>query len=80
MAADYVYRPGPPLTIAVTLIAGRQDPHVGPTQLRPWREVCSEPPECHWADGGHFYFHDDPSPVIDVLRSVIEAGQHVELI
>lgn len=80
MAADYAYRPGPPLTIAVTLITGRQDPHVGPDQLRAWRDVCAEPPACRWAEGGHFYFHDDPAPVIDVLRSVVQADQHVELI
>lgn len=80
MAAEYRYRPGLPLAIEVSLITGRQDPHVGPAQLAGWRDVCREPPRCHWADGGHFYFHDDPSAVIDLLREVVRADQHVELI
>ena len=53
---------------------------MGPAQLRAWRDVCVEPPACHWADGGHFYFHDNPSAVIELLRDVVRADQHVELI
>lgn len=80
MAAEYRYRPAPPLRIGVSLITGRDDPHVGPAQLRAWRSECEDPPRCRWADGGHFYFHDDPSAVIDLLREVVRADQHVELI
>jgi surfactin synthase thioesterase subunit len=80
MAAEYRYRPGAPLALAVSVITGRDDPHVGPAQVEPWRDVCQDPPACHWADGGHFYLNDNPSAVIDVLRAVVEADQHVELI
>jgi surfactin synthase thioesterase subunit len=80
IAAEYRYRPAAPLALPVTVITGREDPHVGPAQLRAWRDECQDPPDCRWADGGHFYFHDDPSAVIDVLRDIVRADQHVELI
>jgi len=80
MAVGYRYRPAAPLAVGVSLIAGRDDPHVGPAQLRPWRDECRTPPERHWADGGHFYFDGQPSVVTDLLRAVVRADQHVVLI
>ena len=80
IAASYVYRPEPPLAIGVSLLNGRQDPHVGPTQLAPWIHECVTPPAQHWAEGGHFYFEGQPSAATDLLLSVIRADQHVEVI
>ena len=80
MAAGYRYRPAPPLAIDVSLIVGRDDPHVGPAQLERWRDECAAPPACHWADGGHIYFDRQPSVVTDLLREVVRADQHVEMI
>ena len=80
MAVGYRYRPAAPLAVAVSLITGRDDPHVGPAQLRPWRKECQCPPTYHWADGGHFYFDTQPSAVIDLLRDLVRADEHVELI
>jgi surfactin synthase thioesterase subunit len=80
MAVGYQYRPAAPLDVNVSLITGRDDPHVGPAQLRPWRDECQSPPAYHWADGGHFYFATQPAAVIDLLRAVVQADQHFELI
>lgn len=80
MAVGYRYRPAPVLDLPATLIAGREDPHVGPDQLRPWRDEFRTPPDQRWADGGHFYFADHPEAVTDLLRGLVEADQHVELI
>lgn len=80
MAAGYRYQSGTPLTVDVSLIIGRDDPHVGAAQLEPWWAECAHPPACHWADGGHFYFDPDPTAAIDLLRTVVRADQHVELI
>jgi surfactin synthase thioesterase subunit len=80
MAAGYRYRPAPPLAIGVTLINGRDDPHVGPPQLAPWDRECATPPVRRWADGGHFYFEPDPSAAVELLLDVIRADQHVEVI
>ena len=80
MAVTYRFRQAPPLTIGISLINGRDDPHVGIAVLRAWADVCSTPPAYHWADGGHFYFERQPAAVIGLLRHVIRADQHVELI
>ena len=79
MAVGYRYRPAAQLRVPLTLINGRQDPHIGPEQVKPWRHE-SAAPICHWADGGHFYFEKQPHAVTDVLRDVVRADQHVEVI
>lgn len=88
MVAHYAYRPGPPLSVPVTLINGTDDPHVKEDGLDPWARECADEPTRHWADGGHFYFGDEPRAVTDVFRSLLGAdrganppgGTHVEVI
>jgi surfactin synthase thioesterase subunit len=80
MAVGYRYRPAEPLAVPVSLINGRQDPHVGPEQLEPWHAESHEEPSSHWAEGGHFYFDPDPAAATGLLREVVRADRHVELI
>ena len=80
MAVGYRYRPGPPLDVPLTLINGREDPHVGTPQIEAWADEARVKPALHWADGGHFYFEKRPEAAVDVLRDVVRADQHVELI
>jgi surfactin synthase thioesterase subunit len=80
MAVGYRYRPGPPLAVPATLVAGREDPHVKQEQLAPWDREFTWPPERLWVDGGHFYFDPDPGAITGILRSLVQADQHVELI
>lgn len=80
MAVGYRYRPSAPLAVNLSLINGLDDPHVGAEQIEPWRDEVRRPPARHWADGGHFYFEKRPETVIDLLRDVVRADQHVELI
>lgn len=80
MAVGYRYRPGPRLAVPATVVVGRDDPHVGPEQVAPWDREFTWPPERHWVDGGHFYFDSDPGAVTGILRSLVLADQHVELI
>lgn len=80
LAVGYRYRPETPLNVDVSLIVGRDDPHVGPDQLRPWRDECRTQPAYHWAAGGHFYFDPQPSAAVGLLRDLVRADQYVELI
>ena len=80
MAAAYRYQPAAPLAIDVTVVTGRQDPHVAAADLQPWRDECLRPPEYHWVDGAHFYFDTSPRAATDLLRDIVRADQHVELI
>jgi surfactin synthase thioesterase subunit len=80
LAAQYRYQPGAPLQIGVTVVTGSADNHIEPDHVEAWRAECARPPAIHWVPGGHFYFEDDPDLIIDVLRDVVRADQHVELI
>jgi surfactin synthase thioesterase subunit len=80
MAVGYRYRAGAPLAVPATLVVGRNDPHVKAEQIGPWDREFTWVPERVWLDGGHFYFEPDPGAVTGLLRSLVLADQHVELI
>lgn len=80
LAVGYRYRPGRRLAVPATLVVGRDDPHVRAEQIEPWAREFTRPPQTHWVDGGHFYFDPRPGPALDILRGVVRADQHVELI
>ncbi|GAA3808476.1 hypothetical protein GCM10022226_30760 [Sphaerisporangium flaviroseum] len=88
LLAEYRYRPQAPLSVGVSLICGRDDPHVDGPGLTAWREECETVPECHWTEGDHFYLDKRPTAVTDVLRPLVLGGtggaapsqQHVEVI
>jgi surfactin synthase thioesterase subunit len=80
MAVGYRYRRRPPLPVELTLINGTGDPHVTPAAIEAWRDEVAGAPGYRWAEGGHFYFERDPTPVVDLLRTLVAADQHVELI
>lgn len=80
LAVGYRYRAGPRLGVPATVVVGRDDPHVKAAQVEPWDDEFTRPPERHWVDGGHFYFEPRPATVPGILRSIVRADQHVELI
>jgi surfactin synthase thioesterase subunit len=80
MAVGYRYQVGPPLEVPATLVVGRDDPHVKAAQIEPWNDEFTRPPERRWVDDGHFYFESRPAAAVDILRSLVQADQHVELI
>jgi medium-chain acyl-[acyl-carrier-protein] hydrolase len=80
LAVGYRYRAAAPLAIPVSLINGDGDPHVVRDDVAPWHRETLAPPAEHWTPGGHFYFEDDPGAATRLLRDVVQADQHVELI
>lgn len=80
MAVGYQYQAGPRLSVPATLVVGRDDPHVKAAQVEPWSEEFTWPPDCHWVEGGHFYFEQRPATAVDILQALVRADQHVELI
>lgn len=73
MVAGYQYRPACPLPIGLTLINGREDPHISEAALQRWADEVSAPPVYRWTHGGHFYFEGRPQVVTDVLDNVLQA-------
>lgn len=85
LVAGYRYRPAVPLTLPVSLVNGRDDPHVDASVLDPWRRECQAEPVRHWSEGGHFYLEQRPSVPVEVIRSLLSADApgaetHTELI
>jgi surfactin synthase thioesterase subunit len=80
IAVGYRYQPEPRLAVPATLVVGRDDPHVKAAQIEPWSDEFTWPPDRRWVDGGHFYFEPRPAAAVGILRSLILADQHVELI
>jgi len=80
MAVGYRYQPGPPLDTPVTVVVGRDDPHVRQAQIEPWSREFTEPVDQRMVDGGHFYFETSPAAIIEILAEIVRTDQHVELI
>lgn len=80
MAVGYRYQPAPRLEVPAVIVVGRDDPHVGAAEIEPWNAEFTWPPDRYLVDGGHFYFEPRPAAIIDILRSLVRADQHVELI
>ncbi|HWE88571.1 MAG TPA: alpha/beta fold hydrolase [Pseudonocardiaceae bacterium] len=88
LAAGYQYRAAAPLDLGLTLINGRDDPHVRADLLDRWAVEVTVTPARRWSQGGHFYFVDRPEAVTEVLLSVVreagaparQAAEHVEVI
>ncbi|HEX9032458.1 MAG TPA: alpha/beta fold hydrolase [Streptosporangiaceae bacterium] len=80
MAVGYRYQVRPPLAVAATIVVGQDDPHVRTAQVRPWDQEFTWQPQVHWVPGGHFYFEPSPAAITGILRSLVRADQHVELI
>jgi surfactin synthase thioesterase subunit len=80
LAAGYRYQRGPRLTVPATIVVGRDDPHVKAAQVEPWNDEFARLPDQYWVQGGHFYFERQPAAVLDILRRLVRADRHVELI
>ncbi|MEV5953336.1 thioesterase domain-containing protein [Streptomyces sp. NPDC051987] len=68
LAASYVYRPGPPLDVPVTVFAGDRDGTVPAAGLERWRGHTGADCESHRLTGGHFAVTDHEDHVLDVIR------------
>lgn len=79
LVAGYQYRAGQPLPLKISLINGREDPHIQPEDLVGWSRESVADPEFYWSVGGHFYFADRPEDAIDVIRRAA-SDVHCEII
>lgn len=71
IAANYAYRPGPTLDIPITVLCGKQDPHVQAEHVSKWQAETTGACSVHWFDGDHFF--------IDSARSTVLARINAEL-
>jgi surfactin synthase thioesterase subunit len=68
MHEDYVAEPGPPLSMPVTAVRGRDDTLVSATQVDEWRATTTGPFDAVELPGGHMYLVDEAEPLLAVLE------------
>ncbi|MES2940848.1 MAG: thioesterase domain-containing protein [Pseudomonadota bacterium] len=71
MAAHYAYRPSLPLDLPITVLAGRQDPHVSCDDVVHWRKETSAASGLHWFEGRHFFINDERDAVLACLNETL---------
>lgn len=64
----YQFQAGDKLECPITMLGGKTDALVPPEILLPWREHTTQPGEVHLFDGGHFYLHEAPTAVWQVIQ------------
>ena len=69
LVADYVYRPGAPLAMPLTVLAGRADDVAAGAQTDGWGEETTGPFAAHWYDGDHFFINGARAAVLAQLRA-----------
>lgn len=61
------WRPAPgaaPLPVALSAFAGAEDHHASPARMAGWEEYTDHFLGLRVFEGGHFYFQDDPGPLL----------------
>ncbi|MFH9333645.1 thioesterase II family protein [Streptomyces althioticus] len=68
LVESWLPRPGTaPLTVPLAVYGGRADVVVSPGRLAGWEEHAAHFQGLHLFDGGHFYFQDDPGPLLRLV-------------
>ena len=67
LADDYVYRPGPPLALPLTILAGRADRIDRAGAVDGWARESTGPCRVHWFDGDHFFINSQRQAVLDCM-------------
>jgi surfactin synthase thioesterase subunit len=82
LVAGYRYEPAAPLNATLHLVQGEDDPHVLASSLEPWSAEVTTAPRMLQVRGGHFYFEQDSTLLVRLLRDLALAAveRHTEVI
>lgn len=77
LARNYVYRPAPPLSCAISALFGQDDAIAGPTEMRLWAAETSGEFEISGLNGGHMLVHDSTPAVRQFAWSRVVDNQNI---
>ncbi len=63
----YRYRSNVPLTMPITVLAGKRDTHISPEQIAGWRKETNSTCCIRWFEGDHFFIHSDREAVLECI-------------
>ncbi|MGH8032930.1 MAG: thioesterase II family protein [Luteimonas sp.] len=78
LAMEYTYRPGPPLAMPLTVLAGTQDRNGCWDQVDHWAAQTRERCRVQWFNGDHFFINSQQRAVLDCVRDELR-GLRLEL-
>lgn len=68
---DYYWRPGPPLQVPITALAGSRDGVALPPVAAGWSRHSAPGFELHTVPGGHFFLHEDLDALARIVRHLL---------
>jgi medium-chain acyl-[acyl-carrier-protein] hydrolase len=71
----YEYQEKIPLELPITVFGGRNDSEATESDFVAWQDYTKSDFNLHIFDGGHFYFQDDLTPLMDVITKIINENQ-----
>lgn len=71
--AGYRHRAAPPRTVPITVLHGRDDPHLGRGGLLGWRRQSTTPPALRELAAGHWLLDEDLAGVAAALTEAVDA-------
>jgi len=72
VSETYVYVDEPPLGMPLVSVGGADDADIPVDDVHAWRVTTSAHHESRIFPGGHFYFMDDPGPLLGEVRRHLE--------
>lgn len=66
---EYVYNPGPPISVPIDVIGGAQDGDLSPEDLNGWAALTRNACSVSVMEGGHFFLHENCEGLFDLLRA-----------
>ena len=73
LVETYEYVQEPPLDSPIFALAGDLDPDVSPTDVSAWREQTTGAFSLRMLPGGHFFLHQTPRAVVQILYRHLDA-------
>lgn len=74
LAENYHYRPGPPLDIPITVLAGKLE-KISAAQVEGWQKETTGACRIRWFEGGHFFIHSERTAVLECLKTELAEVQ-----
>jgi surfactin synthase thioesterase subunit len=75
LSESYEYRSTPPLAIPITVFAGKQDPHISPSDVIEWRKETTAPCRLQWFEGDHFFINPEQDLVLQCIAAELADPQ-----
>ena len=74
LAHDYRYQSGPPLSMPISVLAGRADNLGGGADVSGWAKETTAESTVHWFDGNHFFINSHQDDVVARVRQDMLSG------